>query len=51
MNILVIGAKGRVGQRLIEILLAKGHHVIGTTQNYPTHQYIIPHSTMKLNWT
>ena len=32
MNILVIGAKGRVGQRLIEILLAKGHHVIGTTR-------------------
>ncbi|MEQ5144517.1 NAD(P)H-binding protein [Proteus mirabilis] len=32
MNILVIGAKGRVGHRLIEILLAKGHHVIGTTR-------------------
>ncbi|WP_049199204.1 NAD(P)H-binding protein [Proteus mirabilis] len=32
MNILVIGAKGRVGQRLIEILLAEGHHVIGTTR-------------------
>ncbi len=32
MNILVISAKGRVGQRLIEILLAKGHHVIGTTR-------------------
>ncbi|HHJ1189290.1 TPA: NAD(P)H-binding protein [Proteus mirabilis] len=32
MNILVIGAKGRVGQRLIEILLTKGHHVIGTTR-------------------
>ncbi len=32
MNILVIGAKGRVGQHLIEILLAKGHHVIGTTR-------------------
>ncbi|MBG3039388.1 NAD(P)H-binding protein [Proteus mirabilis] len=32
MNILVIGARGRVGQRLIKILLAEGHHVIGTTR-------------------
>ncbi|WP_368883352.1 SDR family oxidoreductase [Proteus mirabilis] len=32
MNILVIGARGRVGQRLIKILLAGGHQVIGTTR-------------------
>lgn len=32
MNIMVIGAKGRVGHKLVEILLANGHHVIGTTR-------------------
>ncbi len=52
MNILVIGAKGRVGQRLIEILLAKGHHVIGTTRKLSDDTSVHhPHSTMKLNWT
>lgn len=32
MNILVIGARGRVGQKLVEKLLAEGHQVIGTTR-------------------
>ncbi|ODQ03359.1 MULTISPECIES: NAD(P)H-binding protein [Enterobacterales] len=32
MNIMVIGAKGRVGYKLVETLLAKGHYVIGTTR-------------------
>lgn len=32
MNILIIGARGRVGQKLVEKLLAEGHQVIGTTR-------------------
>lgn len=44
MNIMVIGATGRVGQKLVEILLADGHDVIGTTRKIAnTSQINNPH--------
>ncbi|WP_231099024.1 NAD-dependent epimerase/dehydratase family protein [Proteus mirabilis] len=51
MNILVIGAKGRVGQRLIEILLAKGHHVIGTNRKLSDTSVHHPSQYHEMNWT
>ena len=36
MRVLVAGANGAVGRRLVPMLVARGHEVIGTTTNQPS---------------
>jgi uncharacterized protein YbjT (DUF2867 family) len=51
MRVLVAGASGAVGRRLVPELVARGHHVVGTSRTPENAARLRAKAKRELGWT